>query len=68
MIAVPATIPIGTRWDVQTSVVVGVATVVWEIAALLRPLLALPLAALAMAALAEIVLPALAVIAAAAAD
>jgi len=63
MIAVPATIPLGLRCDVQTSVVIALASIVWEVSAMLRPLLALPLAALVLALLAEVVMPALIVFA-----
>lgn len=65
MFVIPASIPLGSRWDVPTSVVGAIATVVWETAALVRPLLALPLAALACALLIEVVLPVLVVVAAA---
>ena len=60
----PAFISLGIC-DVQTSVVAGIATVLWELSALVRPLLALPLAALVTAAANEFVLPALAALAAA---
>ena len=64
MFAIPASITLA-RCEVHTSVLAALATVVWEVGSLLRPLLALPLAALALAALIEYVLPALIVIAAA---
>ena len=54
MFVIPASIPLGSRWDAPFSVVGAIATVVWETAALVRPLLALPLAALACALLIEV--------------
>jgi hypothetical protein len=65
MIAVPATLALGCRFDIQTTVATAVLGAAWEVAALVRPLLALPLPALALAALNESVLPMLAAITAA---
>ena len=63
MFAMPASITLIGRCDVQTSVLTAIGTVVWEVAAFVRPLLALPLGALALAMLGEVVVPVLAAIA-----
>ena len=65
MFAIPASITLVGRCDVQTSVLAAIATVLWEVGSLVRPLLALPLSALALALLSEVVVPALTVLAAA---